>query len=378
MVKDIHGGNIWQAAKEASKPLEKIIDFSASINPLGPPASAIKAIEEGLRLIPPYPDPSASAIREALAAHHGISTENILPANGSTELIYLIPRLIPRLMKPGRALIIEPAFSEYKKALALAGWKTEGFVLDKDDGFRLDLEKLGRRLSKGFGLVFMANPANPTGVLYSEKETLSFLKLARTSGALAVLDEAFIDFSGGSVIKEAIRAGSAIVLRSMTKFYALAGLRLGYAAAERKVLSRLEGLKPPWSVNTLSSLAGAACFADAQYREQTAEWLSTERDALSKGIASINGLEPFPTSANYLTVRISKPRLNARALASRLFKEGLLIRDLSAFRGLGPEFFRVAVLGRDANRLLMDSLDRAVGETGARNKGARKRGERTA
>ncbi|WKZ32501.1 MAG: threonine-phosphate decarboxylase CobD [Thermodesulfobacteriota bacterium] len=374
MVKDIHGGNIWQAAKEASRPLEKIIDFSASINPLGPPTSAIKAIEEGLRLIPPYPDPSANALKEALAARHGVSTDNILPANGSTELIYLIPRLI----KPGRALIIEPAFSEYKKALALAGWKAESFVMDKEDGFRLDLGKLGRRLSKGFSLVFMANPANPTGVLYSEEETLSFLKLSRTSGALAVLDEAFIDFSGGSVMREAIRAGNAIVLRSMTKFYALAGLRLGYAAAERKLLSRLERLKPPWSVNTLSSIAGAACLADARYSDLTAEWLSTERDALSKGIASVKGLEPLPSSANYLMVRISKPRLDARALASRLFQQGILIRDLSAFRGLGPEFFRVAVLGRDANRFLINSLKQAMGEAGARKKGARKRGERTA
>lgn len=372
MVKDIHGGDIWKAAKQASKPIERIIDFSASINPLGPPASAIKAIEEGLKLIPPYPDPSASALKEALSSGHSIPQENILPANGSTELIYLIPRL----MKPGSALIIEPAFSEYKKALALSGWKAESFVLRKDEGFRLDLKKLGKRLSKGFGLVFMANPANPTGVLYSEEETLAFLNLARAHGTIAVLDEAFIDFSGGSVINEAVKAGGAIVLRSMTKFYALAGLRLGYAAAERKLISQLERLKPPWSVNTLSSLAGVACLADSRYRERTGSWLSTERDALSKGVASVKGLEPFTSSANYLMVRISRPRLEAGTLASRLLQEGILMRDLSAFRGLGPEFFRVAVLGRDSNRLLVDSLREALGKSGAKKRDESKRGDR--
>jgi threonine-phosphate decarboxylase len=369
----MHGGDIWKAAREISKPLDEIIDFSASINPLGPPQAAVRAMEEGLRLVPPYPDPSAGALREALAFHHGISSDNILPANGSTELIYLIPGI----MKPGRALIIEPAFSEYKKALAIAGWKAESIALDKEDGFRLDLKKLEKKLSKGFGLVFMANPANPTGVLYSEEDAIAFLGLARSSGATAVLDEAFIDFSGGSVIGEAARAGGAIVLRSMTKFYALAGLRLGYAVAERKLLSRLERLKPPWSVNTLSMVAGAACLSDGRYRERTAEWLSIERDALSEGIASVKGLTPFPSSANYLMVRMSGPRLDAGALASRLLQKGILIRDLSAFTGLGPGFFRVAVLGKESNLLLVDCLREALGHSRAKKVDKRKRGERT-
>jgi len=352
--KDIHGGNIWEAKRLSSRPLSKILDFSASINPLGPPKAAIKAIVEGIRLVPPYPDPANSSLKKALSEFHGIPAGNILPANGSTELIYLIPRLIPRLFSPGKALIIEPAFGEYAKALALSGITSEGFVLSEDDGFRIDLAKLDKRLSKGCSTLFMANPANPTGVLYCEDEVLDIIRLCRRRGVMPVIDEAFIDFSGGSIMRQAVMSG-AIVLRSMTKHYALAGLRLGYAVANKRIIDGLSRLVPPWSVNTLASLSGVASLADKAYIERTAEWLSVERDNLLKGLSSIEGLEPLPSSANYIMVKATA-RADAARLKESLFKKGILIRDLSAFNGLGPGFFRVAVLKRDANRRLVYML----------------------
>jgi len=362
---DIHGGNIWKASRTASKSLTGIIDFSASINPLGPPKASIKAIEDGIRLIPPYPDPYAFELREALSAFHAIPADNILPANGSTELIYLIPRFL----KPGRALIVEPAFSEYRSALALSDIRAESFVLSKVDGFGLDLGRLGRKLAQGFSALYIANPANPTGVLYPEEEVLKVIDMAGRSGATVVLDEAFIDFSGGSVAKEAVKTENAIVLRSLTKFYSIAGLRLGYAIANRKITAGLSRLMPPWSVNTLASMAGAAALSDDAYRERTAAWLSEEKEFLSRAIASIKGLEPYPSSANYIMVRIGS-RVSAKELAAALFKKGLLIRDLGAFMGLGPELFRVAVLSREANRSLIEAL-REVFEAKALNRGRR-------
>lgn len=346
--KDVHGGNIWEAGRLSKRPLSGILDFSASINPLGPSKTAIKAISEGIRLVPPYPDPRNSNLRKAISEFHGIPVGNILPANGSTELIYLIPRLFA----PGRALIIEPAFSEYAEALALSGFKSEGFVLNEKDGFRIDLARLDKRLAKGFSVLFMANPANPTGVFYVE--ALEIIRLCRRHGAVAVIDEAFIDFSGGSVINKAVASG-AIVLRSMTKFYALAGLRLGYAVANKKTIDALSRLVPPWSVNTLASMSGAASLADRAYICRTAEWLSSEREYLLKGLASIDGLGPLPSSANYIMVRMTG-RMGMAELKARLFEKGILVRDLSAFSGLGPGFFRVAVLDRAANRRLLYML----------------------
>jgi len=348
--KDVHGGNIWEAKRLSKRPLSRILDFSASINPLGPPAAAVKAITGGIRLVPPYPDPKNSNLRKAISESLGIPAGNILPANGSTELIYLIPRLFTS----GKALIIEPAFSEYANALAISGFRAEGFVLSEEDGFRIDLARLDKRLSKGYSILFMANPANPTGVLYGEDEALEIIRLCRKHGATPVIDEAFIDFSGGSIMAQAARSG-AIVLRSMTKYYALAGLRLGYAVADKEIIDGLSRLVPPWSVNTLASLSGVAALADKAYIERTAEWLSVERDYLLKGLSSIEGLEPLPSSANYITVKIAG-RMGAAGLGARLFGKGILIRDLSAFSGLGPRFFRVAVLKRKSNRRLLNSL----------------------
>ncbi len=348
--KDIHGGNIWEANRLSRRPFSGILDFSASINPLGPPKAAVKAIVSGVKLVPPYPDPKNLSLKKAISESHAIPVASILPANGSTELIYHVPKLL----KPGRALIIEPAFSEYARALAISGAKAEGFVLRERDGFRIDISKLDKRLSKGYSCLFMANPANPTGVLYGEDEVLEIIRLCRRRGAAAVIDEAFIDFSGGSVMRKAASSG-AIVLRSMTKYYALAGLRLGYAVADGKTIDALSRLMPPWSVNTLASMAGVAALSDRAYTEKTAEWLSVERDYLFKGLSSIVGFEPLPSSANYVTVKITA-RTEAASLAARLFKKGLLIRDLSAFSGLGPKFFRVAVLKRGANRRLLQAL----------------------
>jgi threonine-phosphate decarboxylase len=179
---------------------------------------------------------------------------------------------------------------------------------------------------------------------------------ARRKGCLVVIDEAFADFTGVSVIPEAVKAGNVIVLRSMTKFYAMAGLRLGYAVGAKKLMERLQSFIPAWSVNTLASSAGVAALKDSAFRKRTFEWFTTERRSLFRGLASIKGLAPFESSANYIMVKL-EAGVDARELRRALFeKNGMLIRELSAFPGLGPEFFRVAVLGRDANKKLIAAL----------------------
>ena len=158
-------------------------------------------------------------------------------------------------------------------------------------------------------------------------------------------------------------------MNSMTKFYGVPGLRIGYALLPPPLAGLVRQNLPPWSVNTLASMAGAAALSDDAYRERTAAWLSEEKEFLSRAIASIKGLEPYPSSANYIMVRIGS-RVSAKELAAALFKKGLLIRDLGAFMGLGPELFRVAVLSREANRSLIEAL-REVFEAKALNRGRR-------
>lgn len=349
--KDIHGGDIWQASRlKAAKP-EELCDFSASINPLGFPQSARKALLSAVKSIPPYPDPSSTALKEAVAGFHGVGVDEVVPANGSNEII----NIIPRLLKSGPALVVEPAFSEYRKALGLSGVKVKSHLLRERDGFRLNPAKLKKAI-EGCSVVYIANPSNPAGVLTAREDLLEIISHAKARGALVVIDEAFADFTGVSVIPEAVKAANVIVLKSMTKFYAMAGLRLGYAVGGKRLMARLSALVPAWSVNTLASSAGVAALKDRAFRKRTIEWFETEREFLFSGLASLSGLVPFESSANYIMVKL-KGGVDARELRGALLeKDGIIIRELSAFRGLGPEFFRVAVLGRDANRKLLAAL----------------------
>lgn len=351
--KDIHGGNIWLVSRENGAAAADILDFSASINPLGFPASARKALLGALTSIPPYPDPSSTELKDAIAAFHGVGVDEVVPANGSNELI----SVIPRLLKSGPALIVEPAFSEYKKALALEGVRVKRHLLREKDGFRLDAEKL-IKAARGCSIVYIANPSNPSGALAGKEGLINVISHAGKNRTLVVIDEAFADFTGVSVIPEAIKAGNVIVLRSMTKFYAMAGLRLGYAVGADSLMARLSAFIPAWSVNTLASAAGVAALKDRAFRKRTLDWFEAERDFLFKGLESIDGLEPFESSANYIMVKLTGG-LDARELRKYLLeKDGILIRELSAFSGLGPEFFRVAVLGREDNKKLIAALKR--------------------
>jgi len=351
--KDIHGGDIWLTSRAVGVPVGKLVDFSASINPLGPPASVRKALSRALSSIPPYPDPSSAGLREAAASFHSISDDELVPANGSNELISMIPRLI----KGGPALVVEPAFSEYRKALGLAGIKVKSHVLREEDGFRLDALRLKKAMD-GCEAVYIANPSNPAGVLTPKEELLDVISHAGKNGALVVVDEAFADFTGVSVVPEAVHMPNVIVLRSMTKFYSMAGLRLGYAVASRRLIGRLSAYIPAWSVNTLASAAGVAAFKDGAFRKRTLEWLAAERRYLLEGLSSIDGLKPFEGSANYVMVKLADGVDSRELRAALLKKEGIIIRELSAFKGLGPGFFRVAVLEREANRRLLSALRR--------------------
>jgi threonine-phosphate decarboxylase len=353
-----HGGTVYAAARHLGITPEEVLDFSASINPLGPPEGVRKAVIDAFDRVVHYPDPEATELRESLARHHGLMPGQVCPANGSTELIHLLPRLFPG----GRALIVAPPFSEYAAALGKAGWDIHYFLLEPEHGFALSLPDLGNRLADGFDLLVLANPGNPTGALIPFVQIAGLLELCAEAGTVPVIDEAFMDFcEEKSAVSLVVNDGRGVVLRSLTKFYAVPGLRLGYAVAATGVIERLTGQVPPWSVGTLSQAAGVAALADEGYREQTLRLVAGERAFLTAVMTSISGLRPYPAAANYLLVELTGG-VNAAALRARLFPRGILIRDCANFIGLTDRFFRVAVRGRKENERLLAALAEVVGK----------------
>lgn len=358
-MKEAHGGDIWAASQKTGLKPGDLVDFSASINPAGMSRKAIRAIKDALGpTVSAYPDPSMTELKKAVSTCHGLPSKNILPANGSTELIYLLPRVL----KPSKALIVEPAFSEYRKALRLAGSKVSSHVLKEEYGFSPDIERLKARLAKGgmggFDLLYIANPANPTGAPVDRDGLVELADVCSRLGTTMVVDEAFTDFAEElSVKKEVLKYKNLIVLRSMTKFFAMAGLRLGYLFAHEKTLERFKYQLPPWSVNTLASVAGAASIQDRPYMKRSLKAIETEKRFLEERLSALNGIKLYPSSANFFMLKITAPGETSPRLKERLLEKGILIRDLSDFNGLGTEYFRIAVRTRRENILLLNALD---------------------
>ena len=349
-----HGGNLAWAAAIAGCPASSIQDFSASINPLGPPKTAIAVVRENIDRLISYPDPNYAQLTSALAQYHQISADYILPGNGSAELLTWAGW---ELSQQRVTYLITPAFGDYWRALN--AFKAKSFKCP------LNLEDLGQvttladilpdqdLIPANSGLI-LNNPHNPTGKIWTIKEILPYL----AKFALVVVDEAFMDFlppeqeqSLISVVKD---FPNLVILRSLTKFYSLPGLRIGYAIANPDRIRRWQKMRDPWSVNTLAALAAETVIGDRQFQQQTWDWLPPTRKDLWQGLASIPGLQPLTSSANFLLVKTTKS--STQLQAELLTKYQILIRDCLSFPELGDRYFRIAIRSQADNNYLLEAL----------------------
>ena len=372
-----HGGNLVWAANLAGCSPGAIVDFSASISPLGPPHSVLVAMESQLGNLRHYPDPNYSELRLALSHFHQIPPEWVLPGNGSAELLTLAGRELAQL---ATTVLITPGFGDYYRALRAYNANVQEFSLIGEWEGRREGGKEGRReggkeiisstaLSNfpwfhtslnvplefaQTGGLLVNNPHNPTGKLFYRSQIIPYLE----EFALVVVDEAFMDFlppeEEQSLIGLVQKYPNLVILRSLTKFYSLPGLRLGYAIAHPHRLTRWQSWRDPWSVNTLAATAAITAIGDGDFQRQTWAWLPPARDELFQGLTKIEGLQPLPSAANFLLI---KSRVSVTKLQSELLKEyKIFIRDCLSFPELGDDFFRVAVRTSADNQLLLNAL----------------------
>lgn len=347
-----HGGNVFAVARSLGVAPQQIVDFSASINPLGMAPGVRDALADCLDKLLHYPDKGATELKERLAGYHGVSAAEVAVANGSTELIHLLPRVVGGK----KGLIVAPAFAEYASALDRAGWEIDYFTLLSEDDFSLSLPALQAKLAQGYDILFVCNPANPTGSLLPRGDIEAVIGICRQSGAFLVLDEAFIDFCEEESAKHAMRQFTrGIVLRSMTKFFAIPGLRLGYAMGAPETIEAIAALQDPWSVNTAAQVAGIASLSDADYCSRTRKFVDQERERLAEGLCGLPGVRVFRSRANYLLAQLGNG-MTAAELRGQLMQEGVLIRDCGNFEGLDGSYFRVAVRLREENDRLLELL----------------------
>ncbi len=353
-----HGGNLeWAAGRYGYKP-EEFLDFSSNVNPLGPPRPALDAARDALKAMHRYPEPDAGSLKRAFSRFLGVGPESIMLGNGSTELIHHLCRCL----KPGRVLIVSPAFGEYESASRSAGAEVVFFTLHPEDGFPLDTGELSR-LAAGADMVFFCNPASPSGTLYPTEEILAAHRACMKGGGTLVVDESFMGFctppeaQESSVLALAPETRGLSVISTMTKLFALAGVRgPGYVVASPKLISDLENMGVPWRVNSIASAACRAALLDGSYIERTRESVSAWRERLRRDLEATGFFRVYPSAANFLLLGIAGASLDAGGLADALGRKGILIRNCGNFHGLDSHFIRVAVLSPDANRRLVEAI----------------------
>jgi histidinol-phosphate aminotransferase len=327
----VHGGIDYAELKKTHVSPEAILDFSVSCNPFGPPPGIREAITD--MLIECYPDSEASELKQALAAKLNITPDKLLIGSGSTELIRLIATAYLEQNDP--ILIPQPTYGEYEIACYLASAQILKQPVLQEPNFELNMTKIMDLLHKHQPkAVFLCNPNNPTGQYISREQFKQIMSSLHDS--LIILDEAYIAFTEDAWLSQnMVDLGNLVILRSMTKDYALAGLRLGYAIAAEPIISALRRVRPPWNVNALAQKAGIVALNTDSYLHECNNKIREARDFLIKELERL-GLPSLPSQTNFFLVKVG----NAMAIRQALLNKGILVRDCTSF-GL-PQYIRLA------------------------------------
>jgi threonine-phosphate decarboxylase len=351
---DQHGGNIYAAAAALGRRPDRVLDFSANINPLGPSRRAVRAASRACHERPHYPDPECTALRDALADRWRLPAIHFLVGNGSSELIHAIPRA----WRIRRMAIVGPTFSEYARAGELAGAQIQMLFADRETGYRPPIEAVtaALRQSPKPDMLVVCNPNSPTGQAMSRADLERTIARAHARGVRVLVDEGFTEYAvTRSVLPLTPRFSNLLILRSFAKFYALPGLRVGYVVGPPDALVRLRRMQPPWAVNRIGQQAAIAALHDRAHERRSVAYMARERARLTAALRAIPGLRVFSSEANFLLVELPAP-WTARELSQACLMCNFLIRDCSRVPGLTARTIRIAVLARRDNDRLVRVL----------------------
>jgi threonine-phosphate decarboxylase len=333
-------------------PRSTITDFSSNVNPLGYPASVKRLLRSWMEKIPVYPDHNSKKLKKQLSSYLGVSTSNLVVGNGATEVIYNFCRAI--IGKHTSVLIPIPTFGEYEAAVRLCAGRLQFF---KTMNLERDLARFMKKIPKN-GVIFVCNPNNPTGALVSKKSIIQIAKHAKTKNTTVFVDECFMELTQTpqqSVIDQIQKLDNLFVLRSLTKSFGLAGLRVGYGVGSKSLVSVLDKIKIPWNVSGLAQEAAITALSERNFLTKTRKMIKTESAFLKNYISELDGFSCFETATNFILI---KTKTNSKHLQKKLLQKKILIRDCSTFRGLTKNYVRIAVKTHKDNLKLVKILER--------------------
>lgn len=347
----IHGGDVFSLAEKLGCDDKKIIDFSVNINPLGLAPSVRTALAQNLDLAVQYPDPLCRKLTEAISDYYGLLKESILCGNGAADLIF---RLV-YVCKPKRALILAPTFAEYALAMEQVGCEVVAYNLKENNNFNIQEDFL-EILTPDLDMVWLCNPNNPTGQLTSKTFLLKVLEKCETFSIKLIVDECFMDFVEApekySLLAELGNYKCLVILKAFTKFYAMAGLRLGYGCfSDLELKKAVQQAAQPWSVSGIAQLAGVVALNDDEYAKETKALIRREYDYIQEHLTRL-GFYCYPSAADYILFKSP-----IKGLKEMLMEKGILIRHCGNYTGLTDLHYRIGIKSHEQNQLLIEALE---------------------
>jgi len=348
-----HGGNIHDASIKLDMCSSQIIDASASIVPFNPPPQIFNCLKNTINKIniSHYPDINYTYLIESIAKDHNVYPNMVLPGNGASELITWAAR---DASITGKSTLFEPSFSDYERALKCWNGKYDFIPLD------MELNSHMRELNltnKNRDVLWITNPHNPTGHLWSRESITRLLNHFK----LIICDEAFLSLcplgKNESLIPLTKTFNNLIVIRSLTKLYAIPGLRLGYAITSSKRINNWRNFRDPWPINQFANNVGIQIMNDNSLKEswniKINKWISSEGKRLNKNLNSINNIKAYLSTTNFQLIHSPKP-LNY--LRDKLFRQGIILRDCSKFKNLGPNWLRISLQTKKNNDRIINAI----------------------
>ncbi|MEN8076692.1 threonine-phosphate decarboxylase CobD [Clostridioides difficile] len=348
----VHGGNTEEVARKYNLDSNEIIDFSANINPLGLNENIKNAMIKSIDKIIKYPDITYFDLKNSIGAFENINNKNIILGNGAAEVIFNIIRAL----NPKKALLPAPTFSEYEEAILSVGGDIEYFYLKEENEFILD-NKFIEAINENIDITFICNPNNPTGVLNDNNFINELLKKSVVTNTIVVMDESFLDFvkdNNNYSSKELLKKyKNLIIVKSLTKFFAMPGARIGYGMCSNSdIISKINKIMVPWSVNIMATDGIIQGLNEKSYIDNSIEYVNNEKDYLYNTLKEIRCIKIFKPSVNFIMFKL----LIDLDLKSELIKRKILIRSCDNYIGLNNSFYRVAVRTREENNKLIQEL----------------------
>ena len=341
-----HGGDLYSR--------EILLDFSANINPYGTPQGVKDAVAGSVDALCHYPDPYCRGLTAAIAAFEGVPRSQVFCGNGAAELIFSCCMAL----RPEKALVLSPCFSEYETALRVFGAAVDHYLLRREEDFRLTEDFLPYLEKTDAKMLMLCNPNNPTGQVTERALMERILGICEKRGIFLFLDECFLDLTEDGEnysMKPFLKAHeNLLLLKAFTKSYGMAGLRLGYCLSGNPGLLQTMGCQvQPWNVSIPAQNAGIAALKEGAFLERARKTIRQQRAVLTEGLVRL-GLEVIPTKTNYILFH------SDRELLQPLLEQGIQIRSCANYIGLSEGWYRIAVKLPEENRRLIAAMEKAL------------------